>query len=81
MLVILALSTVSAKNDQPDENGFANLKLKKGESDPDAVASDESSTDKALITKWVSSSLISGALTFVFLFLFAYNAFLMLGAI
>ena len=82
MLVILALSSVLAKSDSKvDDNGFNNLVLKKGEVDPDAVAADDSSDDAALIQKWVSSSLITGALTFVFLFIFAYNAFLMLGAI
>ena len=42
MLVILALSNVLANQGGPspklDENGFANLVLKKGEVDPDAVA-------------------------------------------
>ena len=46
MLVILALSTVSAKTDpKPDENGFTEPKLKKGETNPDAVVSDDSNTD------------------------------------
>ena len=87
MLCALALSSILAKEGSPgkagapDENGFAPMVLKKGEVDPDAVAKDDDNNDQNLIQSWVSSNLISGALVFVFLFLFAYNAFLLLGAI